>query len=168
MLSQIVVKSVHLTGRTGEQHRPPSIQLLPHLLIDAGDVALNGLGSPDAGQVLLALYRFMADPQLGVHPGTEHHAAALQHIVRQQGEYTPAGGVLPHGIVGVPCGKDRRLRMGLPLAQHRADVGAMAALDAGVRHRGVEEALPVGQHMDGIFGAALGAGGAAGALTARG
>lgn len=105
MLSQIVVKSVHLTGRTGEQHRPPPIQLPPHLLIDAGDVALNGLGSPDAGQVLLALYRFMADPQLGVHPGTEHHAAALQHIVRQQGEYTPAGGVLPHGIVGVPCGK---------------------------------------------------------------
>ena len=30
VLSQIVVKSVHLTGRTGEQHRPPPIQLPPH------------------------------------------------------------------------------------------------------------------------------------------
>ncbi len=109
----------------------------------------------------------MADPQLGVHPGTEHHAAALQHIVRQQGEYTPAGGVLPHGMVGVPCGKDRRLGWASRW-RSTGQMGAMAALDAGVRHRGVEEALPVGQHMDGIFGAALGAGGAAGALTARG
>ena len=45
MLPQIAVQPVHLTRRTGEQHRTALVQIVAHLLIGAADFTLHGLGA---------------------------------------------------------------------------------------------------------------------------
>ena len=88
---------------------------------------------------------------------TEHHAAALQHVLRQSGEHAAGGGRLPRRVIAVPHGEHRRFRAGLPLLQHRADVGAVAAQHAAVLHLGVQEPLPVRHHADGPLGTSVAA-----------
>ena len=87
----------------------------------------------------------------------EHHAAALQHVLRQSGEHAAGGGRLPRRVIAVPHGEHRRFRAGLQLLQHRADVGAVAAQHAAVLHLGVQEPLPVRHHADGPLGTSVAA-----------
>ena len=94
----------------------------------------------------------------------EHHAALLKHILGQHREHAACRGIGPRSFLRAPCGKDRRLRSGLTLLEHRTDVGAVTADDAGVRHRGVEKPLTVRQHMNGALAAAVGARTAAGTV----
>ena len=163
MLAQIAVQAVHLTGGAGEQHLPPLIQIQARLLVAFAHVALHGLGAPETGQVVEVFHGDVADLQPIVQRRAEHHAAALQHIFRQGGEGTAGGGAAAHVLVTVPYSEGGRLCAGLPLLQNGADVGAVAALDAAVRHLRVEEALPIRDHADGTLGTAVAAGGAAGA-----
>ena len=97
----------------------------------------------------------VADPQPVVQRRTEHHAAALQHILRQRGRRHRrrwSGGARPrHRSIQ----RRRPARCGLPLLQNGADVGAVAALDAAVRHLRVEEALPIRDHANGPLGQPL-------------
>ena len=102
---------------------------------------------------------------LSVQGRAEHHAASLQHIVRQGGEGPAGGGVPPDVRLPVPGGEGGGQGLGLPLAEHGAGVRAKPAADALLRvHSGEGEALLVPDQGDGVPGAAGGAGGAAGAV----
>ena len=157
MLAQIAVQSVHLTGRAGEQHLPPLIQIEPHLLIGVAHVALHRLRAPQTVELMDVFHRRMHHPQVAVQRRAEYHAAALQHILRQRGERAAAGGLPPHRRVAVPHGEYLRRRPMLPLLQHRTHMGAVSALDAAVRYLRVEEPFFIRHHVDGPLGAAAAA-----------
>lgn len=95
----------------------------------------------------------------------EHHAAPLQHIVRQSGKRPAGAGVPPDVRLPIPGGEGGGKGPGLTLLKHGASSGADAAADALLQvHLGNREALPVPDQGNGVLGTGGGAGGAAGAV----
>lgn len=168
MLAEVAVKAVDLTGRAGKENAPPAVEIVAHLLIAVADLTLHGLRPAQARQLLGAVDGDVPHMELLVRGRAEHDAAGFENIVRERGEYAARGGRAAHGFVRVPRGKDRGLGPRLTLFADGADMAAVPALDAGVRHGGVEKALTVGQHMDRAARTAVGAGAAAGAALLRG
>ena len=109
----------------------------------------------------------MPHAQVIVHRSAEHDAAVIEDELRQKGEHTACPRLAAHRIVAVPRGKGGGLVALFALLEHWADMAAVSAADAGIRHRGIEEALAVGQHMDGALRAAVGTGAAACAALFR-
>ena len=163
--AQVVLQAVHLAGQTGKEHRLARLQLLLHLMEGFPKIALDILGAPHGGRLLHGGGAGVAHRHIAVKGGAVHHAPLVQHMAGQQGEHTAGGAAPPHLVVFVPnsvgaVGVGALHRLG----QGRAGAFALAAENAVFPHRGPQEALMVGFHLNGVYRTDGGAGGAAGAV----
>ena len=166
ILAQVVVKAGNLAGTAGIEHILAPIQSLFGLPVGKTGVALHILGLFQGQQLLLIPGCCMVNALIirGI-PGTEYHASLLQHPVCHQGEHSAGGAFLPHRIL-----RPHRIALGGRMVRnrmlHRANLPALAAVNAQfLVYLGKQKTLGVQLHGNGVLGAGVGAGSAAGAFV---
>ena len=153
-----------MTGRACKENKGTTIQIIANLLEALTHVALDQLCAHEPRQILFALDSCVDHPHIPVHGRAEHYTSGLQHKAGNGGKRTAGGGQPPLGLVLIPNSKYCGLGPLLPVLQSRAYMGAVTAVDTGIRHLGIEKPLLIGNHFDSAPRAAAGARTAAGAV----
>lgn len=106
-----MLQRVDLTGRPGEQHFSPPLQLFLGQPVAIPHLALHIFGSAQQLQRLRRFGHNMADMQILVHGSAEYRAALAQRLLRQQRKNAAGGAFCSQFIVD---GKSR-IDFALPL-----------------------------------------------------
>ncbi len=163
--SQEAVQTRDLTRGAREEHLPSLLEELFGPGEAPADAALDILAAAEGGQPLDGLGAVVHDLPRLVEPRAEDHAASADGPLGQEREDAARGALHADPLVGVLGGVDGRRGARCRRSEHRADLLAETAVDAGRSiYAGIEKPFGIGVHRDALLRAALRAGLAAAAV----